>query len=327
MTVRRVLRLIGWRALQGVPVLIFASIVVFFGVSSVGDPLGELKRSPNVSQQTVQNITEAKHLDEPLMVQYGYWVVDATTDAFGTTTYGREIWPEMSRSAVNTLQLVLAAEALALLIAIPIGVISARKQYSFLDYGLTGISFVGYSVPIFWFALVLQVIFTWVYNATGVRIFYTSGLSSEEVGGGFAFLLDRLQHLALPILALAYINIAAYSRYMRSSMLEVMNADYLRTARAKGVSERLVIRRHGLRNALIPIVTVAALNLGLTFGGAIVAESVFSLDGMGLFFIDALTERDVYSVMAFLMVTAVFIVIGNLIADLAYGFLDPRSRA
>lgn len=325
-TGRRILRLVGWRALQGIPVLFLASLVVFFGVSSVGDPLAQLKRSPDVSRQTVQNIAEAKHLDEPLLVQYGYWVGDAATNAFGTTTFGRAIWPELERAAGNTLQLVLAAEVLALLIAIPIGVISARRQYSILDYGLTGFSFLGYSVPIFWFALMLQVIFTWIYTATGVRVVYTSGLSSEDVGGGMVFLVDRLQHLALPILALAYINIAAYSRYMRSSMLDVLNADYLRTARAKGVRERLVVRRHGLRNALIPLVTVVALNLGLTFGGAIVAESIFALDGMGLFFIDALHSRDVYSVMAFLMVTAVFILIGNLLADLAYGFLDPRSR-
>jgi len=314
------------RFLYAVPVLVAASVVVFFGLSSIGDPLAELRRSPNVSQETIQNIVERKHLDESVLVQYWYWVQEVVTNGFGTTTFGNPIWPELSRAAGNTLQLVVAAEVLSLLIAVPIGVISARRQYSFLDYGLTGLSFLGYSIPIFWFALILQVGFTNLFMQTGVRVFYTSGLSSVDAGSGLPFVLDRLQHLALPILALVYLNVAAYSRYMRSEMLEVLSSDYLRTARAKGVRERLVVRRHALRNALIPIVTVATLNFGMTFGGAVVTETVFSLDGMGLFFIDALTQRDVYSVMAFLMLTAVFIMIGTLIADLSYGVLDPRSR-
>jgi peptide/nickel transport system permease protein len=314
------------RVVSSVPVLILASLFVFFGISSIGDPLSQVRRSPNVSQQTLESLIQEKHLDESLLVQYLYWVQAVFTDAFGTTTFGRDIWPDLSRAIGNTLQLVASAELLALLIAIPIGVISARKQYSFLDYGLTGLSFLGYSIPIFWFALILQVAFTNLYRATGTRLFYTSGLSSIDPGTGFVFLVDRFQHLALPIIALVYINVAAYSRYMRTSMLEVLGEDYLRTARAKGLAERTVVRRHALRNALIPLVTVVALNFGLTFGGAIVVETIFSLDGMGLFFLEALNARDVYSVMAFLMLTAVFILIGNLLADLAYGFLDPRSR-
>jgi peptide/nickel transport system permease protein len=321
-----VLSLVLRRLLSSVPVLALASLFVFFGISSVGDPLSQLRRSPNVSQETIQSMVQDKHLDEPLIVQYGYWLHASVTDAFGTSTFGRDIWPELSRALGNTLQLVASAELIALLVAIPIGVVSARRQYSFVDYSLTGLTFLGYSIPIFWFALILQVVFTNIYRETGVRVFYTSGLSSIDPGTGFPFLIDRLQHLALPILALAYINVAAYSRYMRNSMLEVLNADYLRTARAKGLPEKTVVRRHALRNALIPLVTVVALNFGLTFGGAIVVETIFSLDGMGLFFLEALNQRDVYTVMAFLMVTAVFVLLGNLLADIAYGFLDPRSR-
>ncbi len=314
------------RVLLSIPVLFAASVVVFFGVSAIGDPLAELRRSPNVSQTTIQATVEAKHLDEPLVLQYVYWLQDAVTNSFGTTTFGREIWPDLSRAAGNTLQLVIAAELLALLIAIPIGVVSARRQYSWVDYGLTGFSFLGYSIPVFWFALILQVIFTNLYLATGVRLFYTSGLNSIDPGTGLPFLLDRLQHLALPIVAVAYVSIASYSRYMRSEMLEVMGAPYLQTARAKGVREPRVIRHHALRNALVPLATVVGLNIGLTFSGSIAVEAVFSLDGMGLFFIDALNSRDVYSVMAFFMVTAVLVLIGNLLADIAYGVLDPRSR-
>ncbi|GAA4430243.1 oligopeptide ABC transporter permease AppB [Georgenia halophila] len=314
------------RVVYSIPVVFAASVVVFFGISSIGDPLAQLRRSPNVSEATIASIVEAKHLDEPLFLQYGYWVRDAVTNAFGTTTFGQPIWPDLSNAALNTLQLVVAAELIALLIAVPIGVISARRQYSALDYGLTGLSFLGYSIPVFWFALILQVIFTNLYLESGVRILYTSGLSSIDPGTGLAFFIDRLQHLALPVAAVAYVNVAAYSRYMRSEMLEVLSAQYLQTARAKGVPEKAVMRRHALRNALIPITTVVGLNIGLTFGGSIVAETVFSLDGMGLFFIEALNERDVYSVMAFFMITAVLVLLGNLLADLTYGYLDPRSR-
>lgn len=314
------------RLLFSLPVLVLASVVVFFGVASVGDPLAELRLKPGVSQITLDNVIERKHLDEPLPERYVHWVREAVSDRFGETVFGRPIWPDLTRALKNTMQLVLVAEILSLLIGVPIGILSARRQYSVFDYSATVISFLGYSVPIFWFALVLQVVFTNLYQATGVRIFYTSGLSSVDPGTGLAFFLDRMQHLALPIIAIAYINVALYSRYMRASMLETLHADYVRTARAKGLAEATVTRRHAVRNALIPIATLAAINFGLTFGGAIVTESIFSLDGMGLFFIRALNAREVYSVMAFLMVTSIIVVVANLIADMVYGLLDPRIR-
>lgn len=314
------------RLLFSIPVIVLASIAVFFGMSAVADPLAPLRIQPNVSQETLDNVAERKHLNDPIIVQYGYWVEEAVTDRFGTTVFGRPIWPSLSRALVNTLQLVIAAEIIALLLAIPLGILSARRQYSLFDYTTTTVSFLGYSMPIFWFALILQVIVTQFFRATDIRIFYTSGLSSPGVESGLPFIIDRIQHLALPIMALAYVSIAQYSRYMRSSMLEVINADYVRTARAKGLSERRVINKHALRNALIPIVTVVALNLGTAINGVLVTETIFSLDGMGRFFIEALNAAEVYEMMAFLIITAVAIVIGNLIADLVYGYLDPRIR-
>jgi len=159
-----------------------------------------------------------------------------------------------------------------------------------------------------------------------VRIFYTAQLSSVDPGHGIHFLLDRIQHLALPVLTLVVLTIAAYSRYMRASMLEVINSDYVRTARAKGLIERRVIMKHVFRNALIPLVTVVALDFGGIFGGAIVTEQIFTLDGMGTYFINSLQAADPYPVMAWLMITAVMIVVFNLIADIVYGVLDPRIR-
>jgi peptide/nickel transport system permease protein len=178
-------------------------------------------------------------------------------------------------------------------------------------------------MPVFWFALILQVIFTNIYLTWHVRIFYTAQLSSPNPGN---WVLDRVQHLALPVMALCALSVAGYARYMRASMLEVINADYTRTARAKGLPEWRVIGKHVFRNALIPLTTQVALDFGALFGGAIVTERVFALDGMGNFYIQALFDGDPYPVMAWLVVTAVMVIIFNLIADILYGFLDPRIR-
>jgi peptide/nickel transport system permease protein len=227
---------------------------------------------------------------------------------------------------INTLQLVVAAEVIAFVIAVALGTLSAKRQYSFFDYATTTLSFFGYSMPAFWFALLLQVTVVQIFFATGVRIFPIANLSSADPGTGLAFLLDRIHHLVLPVASLAIFSIASYSRYMRASMLEVIHSDYVRTARAKGVPERRITTRHSMRNALIPTVTVAALSFGTLLSGAIVIETVFGLDGMGRYFILQLGRRDPYPIMAWLLIVAIVVVIFNLVADLVYGYLDPRIR-
>jgi peptide/nickel transport system permease protein len=312
------------RVLYLIPVLIATSLLVFTFVSVSGDPLTQVRAIPRVSQETIDNIIERNHLDRPLLVQYGYWVQEALTDKFGNTLLSDEpIWPDLKRVLGNTLQLIILAEILAVSLAIIIGVISAVKQYSIFDHGSTTLSFVGFSTPVFWFALILQVIFTNIYLNYGVRVFYTAQLSSPNPEN---FWIDRLQHLALPVITLTVLGIAQFSRYMRASMLEVINSDYVRTARAKGLMERRVVMKHAFRNALIPLVTVVALDFGGLFAGAFATETVFALDGMGLYFLRALSARDVYPLMAWLMVTSLIIVMFNLIADLIYGWLDPRIR-
>jgi peptide/nickel transport system permease protein len=312
------------RLLYSIPVLFAASFLVFAMVSATGDPLGTLKMTPNISQQTIDLITERKHLDEPIPIRYFYWLEEAVTDKFGSTIIGeRPIWNDLSRVIGNTLQLVIAAELIAILLAVIIGVYSAVRQYSPFDYGATTFSFLGLSTPVFWLALMLQVLVVNIFLAYDVRIFYVSNLSSPNPDN---FLLDRIQHLALPVIVLAVASIAGYSRFMRASMLEVINSDYVRTARAKGLPERTVIMKHGFRNALIPLVTVIALNFGGLLGGAIITETIFSLDGMGLYFITALNDADPYPIMAWLAITSIAIVLFNLLADIAYGFLDPRVR-
>jgi peptide/nickel transport system permease protein len=315
------------RLLASIPVLVAASFLTFTFVGAASDPLAQLEQARNVNFEAIQRVKEEKHLEDPFVVRYVYWVRDAVTDGFGTTLLGdRPIWPELKRVIGNTLQLVFFAEMMAVLMAIAIGVYSAVRQYSPLDYAATTLSFLGLSMPVFWVALICQVAVVYIFEWTGQRVFPIANLNDVDPGEGVAFALDRAHHLVLPVVVLMIASVATYSRYMRAAMLEVVNSDYVRTARAKGLSEGRVTMKHAFRNALVPLVTVVALNFGTLIGGAIVVETVFSLDGMGLYFINALGIADPYPVMAWLMVTASMIIVFNLIADILYGVLDPRVR-
>jgi len=316
---------IARRVLYSIPVLIFSSFFSFLFVSYAANPLVAARANPRLTPHLLHLLIVQNHLDKPVVVRYFYWVQSVFTDKLGRSLITlKPIWPDITRTMGHTAQLVILSETLAILLGIAVGIYSAIRQYSFFDYSFTTLSFLGFAMPTFWLALVLQILFVDIYNSWHVRIFYTSGLNT--VPGGPAWSFDRLQHLALPVMTLCIISFALYSRYMRASMLDVINSDYVRTARAKGVSERKVIMRHVFRNALIPITTVAALNIGALLGGAIVTETVFTLDGMGHYFVLALGQGDTYEVMAYLLVTAVIIIVFNLIADITYGFLDPRIR-
>jgi peptide/nickel transport system permease protein len=315
------------RFLYSAAVLVAASFLVFFFVTVSGDPIAGLRVTPNVSQDYIAEISERKNLDEPILKRYFYWVEDAVTDQFGSTMLtNKPILPELWRVMKNTLQLVLIAQILAIVFGVAIGLVSALRQYSALDYASTTFSFLGLATPVFWLGLMVQVLIVYMFNWTGHRIFPVANLSDVNPGKGIDFAVDRAHHLVMPVFVLMVAGTAVYSRYMRASMLEVINSDYVRTARAKGLSERQVTMKHAFRNALVPVVTVAALSSGELLGGAIVTETVFSLDGMGLYFINALGSADPYPVMAWLMVTATMIITFNLIADILYGVLDPRIR-
>ena len=318
---------IARRFLYSIVVLVAASFLTFTFVSVSGDPLARLNTTPNVSRQTIENIRERKHLNDPVVKQYWFWVKDATTNQFGTTLLtNQKILPDLVRVMKNTLQLIVAAELIAILLAIGVGVLSALRQYSVFDYSATTFSFLGLATPLFWLALMAQVAIVQIFESTGRLIFPIANLSSVDPGTGLSFWIDRAHHLVVPVMVLMVASIATYSRFLRASMLEVVNSDYVRTARAKGLSERRVTMKHAFRNALIPIVTVVALNFGGLIGGAILTETVFSLDGMGLYFLNALGTNDPYPVMAWLMITATAIIVFNLVADILYGVLDPRVR-
>jgi peptide/nickel transport system permease protein len=316
------------RLLHSIPVLFASSVLIFFSVNAIGDPLAALRQNPLVSKVTLHNIEQRKHLNDSIPVQYWYWLKDAVTHKFGSPLLqpGTRIWDDLTRVIPHTAQLVLLSEIFALAIGMAIGVYSAIRQYSVFDYAATTLSFLGFAMPVFWLALMLQILFTNVFLKWHVRIFYTSGLNSQDPGSGIHFWADRLQHLALPAMTLCILSIAQYSRFMRASMLEVINSDYIRTARAKGLSDRRVTLRHAMRNALVPLITVASLNIGGLLGGAVITETIFQLDGMGPYFIQNLLNQDAYAVMAWLMVTATIVILFNLFADVMYGLLDPRIR-
>jgi peptide/nickel transport system permease protein len=312
------------RFLYSIPVLIASTFLSFVFVSYASNPVAQLRSNPRVPAQTIRNIELQNHLNKPVPVRYLYWVQDVFTHKLGNSLVTLQpIWPDIVRTMGHTAQVILLSESLALILGVLVGIYSAIRQYSVFDYLFTTVSFLGFAMPTFWLALLLQIVFVDIYLKWNVRVFYTSGLNSPHAG---TWSLDRLQHIALPVATLCIISFALYSRYMRASMLDVINMDYVRTARAKGVPQWRVVTRHVVRNALIPIATVAALNFGALLGGAIVTESVFSLDGIGYYFLQRLQNSDTYAVMAYLLVTSVIIIAFNLIADILIAVLDPRIR-
>jgi len=312
------------RVLYSIPVLIVSTFLSFTFVSLAGNPTAAIRANPRFSQQTLENVIRQNHLNDSIPVRYWYWLQDVFTHKLGKSLLTfQPIWPDITRTLGHTAQVIILSESLAIILGVTVGIFSAIRQYSVFDYLFTSVSFLGFAMPTFWLALLLQILFVDIYLKWNVRIFYTSGLNSPGQG---TWSLDRLQHIALPVMTLAIISFAVYSRYMRASMLDVINTDYVRTARAKGLPEWRVILGHVCRNALIPIVTIAALNFGALLGGAIITETVFTLDGIGFYFVQKLQNADLYAVMAYLLVTSIIIIVFNLIADILYGFLDPRIR-
>jgi peptide/nickel transport system permease protein len=316
---------IARRILYSIPVLFLSTFLSFIFVSYAGNPLGALRANPRVSQHTLKLVAHHNHLDKPVVIRYFYWLHDVVTHKLGNSLLTfQPVWPDVTRTLGHTAQVIIISESLAILLGVAVGIFSAIKQYSVFDYTFTSLSFLGFAMPTFWLGLLLQILFVDIYLHWNVRIFYTSGLNQPGINSTWS--IDRLQHIALPVVTLCVVSFALYSRYMRATMLDVINSDYVRTARAKGLPEWRVITRHVVRNALIPVVTVAALNLGGLLGGAIVTETIFSLDGFGYYFINSLQNSDLYAVMAYLVVTSIIIIVFNLVADVLYGFLDPRIR-
>jgi peptide/nickel transport system permease protein len=318
-----VLRFVVRRLLWSIPVVLVASVLVFIAVRSTTDP-GNL-RAPGVGADDVQRFRQQLGLDESPVEQYATWFGNFVRGDLGESLKTRQpVWPDLRDAMFNTLQLGLFAFLLYVTIGVTIGAISAIRQYSWFDSAATGLSFVGLSIPPFFFGLLLLIVLVLKFQDWfGGTPFFTARMNSPGESG---FGLDRLRHLFLPALTVAVQQIAIYSRYMRASMLEVLNSDYLRTARAKGISERRVIIRHAMRNALIPLTTFAAIDVGAIFGGLIVTEQIFEWPGMGLYFLDSFRNGDYTGILPWTMIVVLTVIVFNLIADLLYGVLDPRIR-
>ena len=323
------------RLLISIPLLIVASFLCFGLVNAMGDPLGEWKLQKPRTPAEIAAAYERTGYNKPFVERYVNWAGDFVTGDWGETVNpgnaGKPVREDLVKAFGVTLRLILGAEAIALLLGIAVGVIGAVRQYSIFDYTATGISFAMFSMPLFCVALVLKAggiqLNNWLESIGADRWIITAGPPGDGFSGGFGQQVFQYSGAyILPTICLVVIQFALYSRFQRASMLETLNADYVRTAQAKGISEGRSIFRHAFRNALIPIVTVSSLNIGAQFGGAVITETVFGWSGMGKFLIDAITEIEPYQVLGFMMVTAVFIIVFNLIADIMYAFLDPRIR-
>jgi peptide/nickel transport system permease protein len=311
------------RFLASIPVVIVASLIVFWAVRTTFDPCARLR----VGQGGAQRYAECRAregLDRSILSQWWEWLTGFVRGDWGKSSRTGEAISEMIwRALGNTVQLIFWGVVISAAIAIAVGVISAVKQYGLPDHVLTALAYIGLAMPPFWFALVAMQIVTERKVAGEEPFLYFVGLHSPGESG---FNLDYVRHLILPVATLTVQIVAAWSRFQRASMLDALGADHVRTARSKGMTEASVITKHALRNALIPLATVISLDAGVLFGGLIITETLFSIPGMGRLFNDALLAGDVYVVMAWMVVAAVFIVIFNLFADLAYSILDPRIR-
>jgi peptide/nickel transport system permease protein len=317
------------RLLIAIPLVLLSSVLVFLLVANSGDPLADLKgRNPPVPQQTIENRKEQLGLNDPLPVRYATWLGNFVQGDFGKSIRGVEVRPLLMQRLRVTLRMVILASVLALVLAVGAGVLSAVKQYTPTDYTFTFLGFLFLSMPVFWLAALLKEYGAIRLNRLfGEQVIYTVGAETPNLTGSFGTkLADWAGHLVLPTIALALITFASWSRYQRATMLDVLGSDYIRLARAKGLSRRRVMTRHALRNALIPLVTVAAIDVGAIFGGAVITERVFSWQGMGALLVQGVETSDVNVLLAWLMVTSVIVVVFNLIADVLYAVLDPRIR-
>jgi peptide/nickel transport system permease protein len=323
--------------LQVIPVLIGVSIVVFFMVRAIpGDPaqilLGQL-----ATQEQIQALREQMGLDQPVIVQYWLFLKDAVRGDLGTSIVtGRPVTTELLVRFPATLELTAFAMFIAVLVGVPVGVISAVRQYSLLDKFTSVLALTGISMPIFWLAMILIVIFTVHLGLLPFPGRLSSGVAITSITGlvlvdslltlNFAGFWDGLLHLIMPALALGTIPMAIIMRMTRSSMLEVMGEDYVRTARAKGVVPWRVVFKHALRNAMLPTVTVIGLQIGLLMSGAILTETIFSWPGVGQIAYESIIRRDYAMIQGVVLYGAALFVLVNLLVDILYAVLDPRVR-
>lgn len=333
------------RILQAIPLLFIISVILFFLMLNMGDPLATMGGRTITRSAERERLTRQLGLDRPIYMQYLYWLIGNDWDQFdrdgdgveespGTRTgilrgdfgtslvnRGVPVTEVIGERLSNTLILMLTAEVVIIVFSLLVGIYSALRQYSFMDNLITGISFVGYSMPIFFIALVSMYIFSVNFKRWGLPYLPTVGMFDPQVGKTVP---EVIRHMILPVFSISFISLAAYSRYIRGTMLEVLNQDYIRTAKSKGIPRRDIIFVHALKNASLPIVTIIGLDLPLLLAGAVVTERIFAWPGMGRLFLDHLSRADTPVVMGILLLISVAVVVFQILTDITYAWLDPR---
>lgn len=307
------------RLLQTIPLLFGISIVLFAVIQAApGGPEASLLETGRfIDPEVIEAYRERLGVDQPVPVQYVRWFSAALAGDLGVSfSTTRPVAEMIAERLPATLSLMASAFVLAALVAAALGIAGAMRPHTAVDNAGTALSFIGLAMPVFWFALILQLIFA-------VRLGWLPVAGTQTVGD--TSILDQLQHLVLPTIVLSFRYIAGWSRYLRASLVSEMRADYVRTARAKGLPERAVVG-HAVRNALIPVVSVMALNLADLFSGAVITETVFAWPGIGRMFVQAMFSRDYPLLMGILLLGSTMVVVFNLVADVVYGALDPRIR-
>jgi peptide/nickel transport system permease protein len=337
------------RLLAAIPVILLASIFVFMMVDISGDPVAELifvaeATGEPLSPEAIQGVKERLYHDRSTPERYFTWLtgVGAHVDAdgnrdigllrgkFGPSTRGAafDIRSDLGDRAMTTLRLVGAATILGAVLGVITGVITAVRQYSRTDHLITFVGFLALAMPVFWFAAIIKDVGVRLNDLIGFRLFYTLGERTSSGGEQSAWgtFTDIFGHMILPTISLTLLGYAVFQRFQRSSMLEVLNSDYVRLARAKGLRNRVVMRRHALRTALVPVLTLITFSIGTAVDGAVLTETVFQWNGLGRYFVESLGRTDTFAVMGVLMIIGVTVILSNLAADLLYAVLDPRIR-
>lgn len=334
------------RLLQTIPLLFVISLILFVLMNAIGDPLATMGGRTRLRSEDRLRLERQLGLDQPVFVQYLFWLVgndwkmfDMDGDGVDETQGARRgvLRGDLGNSLVerrpvgeiigeripNTLILMVPAEMVIIVLSLAIGMMSALKQYSLIDHFFTGLSFIAYSMPVFWLGLMLMFIFSVNFKAWGLPYLPTVGMYDP---GAQKTVFELLRHMILPVMTITVISIAAYSRYIRSNMLEVISSDYIRTARGKGLKEQIVVWRHAFKNASLPLVTLIGLDLPFLLAGALVTESIFQWPGMGRLFLHHLDRADFPVLMGILMLVSVMVVVFQILTDIAYTWLDPRIR-
>jgi len=316
------------RLMISIVVLFLATILVFLLVAESGNPLALLQANPHIAHKTILDRERLLHLNDPLWQRYWIWFSHAVHGDFGSTLAGQSVGPQLTSHLLVTLRMVILATLLSIVLAVAVGIVAALRKGKLTDHAATVTNFIFLAAPVFVVGLLLKEFVAIPVNQHLNRIlFYTNGDQSPTLSGSFLQRFpDYAAHTALPTITLILATYSSWAIYQRASILETMDSDYVRLARAKGIPPRQVLFRHIFRNALIPVTTVIALDFAAVLGGAVITEIVFGWQGLGVWFLNGVTTLDINVTLAYLLITAVFVILFNLLADVLYAFLDPRIR-